>query len=122
MKNLPLIFCKIILIANIVFWTVMAIYFSFFKFSSNEYYLILKVLLFFEPLFFAIALIGLIKEIKIIYVLSTIFVFLNAILSITDEVGIYDIISLILNILALVSLSLVWKQIIKKKITSPNSV
>lgn len=114
MKKLSSIFCKIILIANIVFWTVMAIYFSFFKFTSNEYYLILKVLLFFEPLFFAIAFIGLIKEIKIIYVLSIIFVFLNTILSITDEVGIYDIISLILNILALISLLLVWKQIFKK--------
>lgn len=115
MKKLSLIFCKIILIANIVFWTVIAIYFSFFKFASNEYYLILKVLLFFEPLFFAIALIGLIKETKIIYALSIVFVFLNAILSITDEVGIYDTIALILNILALVSLSLVWRQIFKKK-------
>lgn len=111
MKNLPLIFCKIILITNIIFWTIMAIYFSFFKFASNEHYLILKVLLFFEPLFFAIALIGVIKKIKIIYLLSIIFVFLNAILSITDEVGTYDIISLILSILALICFLLVWKQI-----------
>lgn len=120
MKNLPLIFCKTLLIINIIFWSIMAVYFSFYKFASNENYLILKILLFFEPLLFAIVLIGLIKGIKIIYVLSIIFVLINAVLSITDEVGIYDIISLILSILALISLFLVWKQIFKKKVASPN--
>lgn len=111
MKNLSLTFCKIILVANITFWTITATYFSFFKFYFNENYLILKVLLFFEPLFFIIILIGLVKKIKIVYVFSIIFVFLNAILSITDEVGVYDITSLILNILAFIGLLLVRKKI-----------
>lgn len=92
----------------------MAVYFSFFKFASTENYFILKILLFLEPLLFAIALFGLIKKIKGVYVFLIIFVLLNAVLSVTDQIGIYDIISLVLNILALIGLLLSWKQIFKK--------
>jgi len=115
MKFFPLILCKILLIISIIFWSIIAVYFSFFKFASYENYLILKILLFLEPLFFAIALFGLIKRIKIIFVFSIIFSLFNAILSITDEVGIFDVISLILNILVLISLLLAQKQIFKKE-------
>ncbi len=121
MEKLAFLLCKIFLVVNIVFWCALAVYFSFFKFASNEGYLIFKILLFFEPLFFAISLVGLLKKIKIIYTLSIVFVLLNAVLSIADEVGVYDVISLILNLLALASLLLVWKRIFKKKVISSNS-
>lgn len=113
MKNTLFVLCKVLLIISIVFWSIMAVYHSFFKFTPNESYLIIKILLFFEPLLFAIALFGLIKKIKFIYILSVIFVFFNAMLSITDEVGLYDILSLVFNILLFVNLLLVWKQIFK---------
>lgn len=117
MKNSLLILCKILLVISIIFWSIIVVYFSFFKFPSNENYLLLKIFLFLEPLFFTIALFGLLKKIKIIYIFSIIFVLFNAILSITDQIGIYDIVSLGLNILILISLLSILKQIFKKKIT-----
>jgi len=109
-KEILLKLCKSLLIINIIFWSIIAVYFSFFKLYSNEDYLILKVLLFFEPLSFTIILVGLIKRIKIIYWLSIVFLIFNAIISITDEVGVYDIIAFILNILVLVNLLIIRKH------------
>lgn len=108
--------CQIIAIINIIFWLAIAIYFSFFKFASYENYLIIKLLLFLEPVFFAIVLVGLIKKIKIIYIFSILFVFANGLLSITDELGLYDIASLILNLSLLTNLLLIWKYFSKKKV------
>lgn len=87
-----------LLIINIIFWLFIAGYFAFFKFPSQSIYLILKILLFIEPACFAVILIGVIKKIKPIYYFGLMFLVINALLSLTDEVGIWDITSFLLNI------------------------
>lgn len=99
---------------NIVFWFFIAIYFSFFKFAEKPEYLILKILLFFEPLIFVGLLVGIAKKIKIIYILGLFFLIINVILSITDEIGLFDIMSLLLNITTFVNLLSIRSHFLKE--------
>ena len=90
--------CKILIIINIIFWFLVALYFSFFKFASNNNYLVLKLLLFAEPILYYISFIGISKKIKLIYYFSILLAFGNAVLSITDQIGLFDFISLGLSL------------------------
>lgn len=121
MDNKLFVLCKTIIVMNIVFWSTIFIYFSFFKFAGREEYLFIKILLFFEPLFFLIIFLGVRKKNKLIYIFSIIFVFLNSILSITDEAGFYDFFSLTLNLLAITSLVTIRKQIKKNLVNNLNN-
>jgi hypothetical protein len=89
---------------NIIFWFFIVIYFSFFKFVYKPEYLIIEILLFFEPLIFIGLLVGIVRKIKIIYILGLFFLVINAVLSITDELGLFDIISLLLSITTFITL------------------
>ena len=113
-KNKFLQSCKLLITINIVFWLFISFYFSFFEYPGNSSYLLIKILLFTEPLFYLISLIGLIRRIKLIYLFSIILAFGNTILSLTDQINLSDIISLILSLLVLVNLFLLWKYIFKK--------
>ena len=113
MKN-KFFLTKIVLIINTLFWSGIAVYYSFFKFVNKPNYLILKVLLFGEPILFIISIWNLVKKNRFIYLLSILFVITNGVLSITDQVGNWDLISLILNILAMVGLISVWKEMMTK--------
>jgi len=84
------------IVLNIFFWLFVAIYFSFFKFAQRPDYLLIKILLFFESLFFVLLLIGIANSIKIIYWGGLCFVFVNVLLSVTDQMGLFDLISLLL--------------------------
>ncbi len=106
--------CQLLLIANIVFWLLTAVYFSFFKFATNDNYFILKILLFAEPVLYSLSLVGIVKRIKIIYLFSILLTFGNTILSITDQMGIYDYLSLGLSILAFLNLLLLWRTVFSK--------
>jgi hypothetical protein len=86
------------------------------KFSGNDNYLPLKLLLLLEPLFFIVAVIGYLKEVRSIYLLTIIFLIANSVLSITDEVGLFDMISLSLSIVALLLLSSQWRIRLQKNI------
>ena len=99
---------------NIAFWLFVAIYFSFFKFADKPEYLILKVLLFLEPLVFIGLLVGVVKKIKIIYILGLLFLVINAVLSITDETGLFDMISLLLNITTFITLLSIRNNFLKE--------
>ena len=101
---------KILLGINIIFWTVMAVYFLF----TDNYWLI-KIFLLLEPILFAVIWLGLTKKIKLIYILSLLFILINVILSLTDETGLYDLISLILNLLILINLLLLWQYVFNYK-------
>jgi hypothetical protein len=107
--------CQFLLIVNIAFWVFAAFYFSFFNFATNSNYLIIKILLFTEPILYLISLVGVIKKIKLIYIFSILFTLGNAILSITDQVGLYDAISLILSASVFLNLIFIWKYIFIKK-------
>lgn len=111
----------LVLSVNILFWSFVFFYFSFVKFSGNENYLPLKLLLLLEPLFFILALIGYLKEVRNIYLLTIIFLIANSVLSITDEVGLFDMISLSLSIVALLLLASQWRIRLQKKHRLMNS-
>jgi len=106
--------CKVLLITNIIFWAAMALSFSFSELASHDNYLLIKILLFLEPAIFAVILFGLSRRDKVIYALSIPFAVTNAILSITDDMGIYDIISLILSLAVFVNLLFIWKHVLTK--------
>ena len=88
------------------FWLLIAIFYSFVKENSNS---MINFLLFMEPIIFLIAFIGYLKRNIIIYYLTLVFLFCNAILSITDELGFQDILSLVLNLLLFIILAFQWR-------------
>ena len=109
-KNKPPFYVKssrVLLIVNLVFWAYIAVYYSFFRFAGNPNYLLLKVLLFIEPLLYAAALHGLNRKNRTIYILTILFAAGNAVLSLTDETGLFDWISLALSLLLLINLMLI---------------
>lgn len=106
--------CYGVLGVNFVFWLVLASYFAFDYFAGREEYLILKVLLFLEPLAFLVWLIGVWKRVRVLYLLSLPFILGNAILSVTDQVGGYDLIALALNLIAFVALAAIWRPIMRR--------
>ena len=84
-------------IANMAFWLGIFLCYSFVKYRGDKDFLILKVLLFCEPVIYFLALWGYLKKRRTIYILTLLFLAANAALSVTDEVGFFDIISLLLN-------------------------
>lgn len=104
-----------LLLVNAAFWLVYAIYFSFLWFWGRPEYLIIKILLFMEPILYVGSLWGFVKRNRYIYICSVLFVFANTILSITDQFGILDLLSLGISFVCLVGLLANWAQIFKKK-------
>lgn len=87
---------------NLFFWIIVATYHLFMK-SSNP---IISFLLFMEPVAFLFALTGYIKKSGTVYYLTLVFLLFNSILSVTDELGVLDLTSLVLNVLLFVMLLL----------------
>ena len=106
--------CKVLLISNIVFWFCIALYFSLFKYGGNNNYLLIKILLFAEPTLYLISFIGILKKVKIIYLFSLILTLGNTVLSVTDQLDLSDVVSLILSVLVFLNLIFIWKQIFKR--------
>lgn len=101
----------LLLILNIIFWLAVAVNYSFVQFlhDNTPILLLIKTLLFIEPLLFFITLIGVIKKVRIIMMLSMPFLFINAVLSLTDEFGTLDFLAMMLNIITLLNLLYVLK-------------
>lgn len=116
MKNLALLFCKALLVVSIVFWSFVLVRFMSLEFSSNEDVFLLRMLILLEPLFFTIALGGVFLKVRTVYLSAIVFVVLNSVLSLTDEIGLYDKASLILSLVLFVSLISIWKHIFPDKI------
>jgi hypothetical protein len=106
--------CQLLLTLNFIFWIFIACYFSFFKYGDNDNYFFIKILLFSEPIFYLISFVGIIKKIKIIYLFSIILALGNSILSITDQIGLSDVVSLFLSLLLFSNLIFIWKNIFIK--------
>ncbi len=100
----------VMIIVNIVFWLGIFLYYSFVKYPMVEDYIILKIFLLFEPMIFMGMLFGYIKKNKWIYVCSVIFLAFNSILSITDQVGLLDVISLVLSVIVFILLIMQWSS------------
>jgi hypothetical protein len=114
MKKQITIATYILYAMNIAFWLGIVVYYWFIEFAGNSSYLLIKILLLFEPLVFAISLLGYLKRIRFIYLVTLIFLIFNSILSLTDEVGAFDIASFLLNIGLLILLLVQWRTIAKK--------
>jgi hypothetical protein len=115
MKDLIIKITKILLIINAGFWLEIAVYFSFFKYAGKTGLIFVNIMLFLQPVLYIFSFIGINKKIKYIYIFSIFFVISNALLSISGGFGIYDKISLILNIITLIFLMLIKKYIFIKK-------
>jgi len=100
---------------NIVFWLGIFLYYAFVKYPMEGNYIILKVFLLFEPVIFIGMLIGYINKNKLIYVGSVIFLAFNSILSVTDQVGLLDVISLVLSVIVFILLITQWSSFIGKR-------
>ncbi len=103
------------IIFNIVFWLGIFLYYSFVKYPMEGNYIILKIFLLFEPMIFIGMLFGYIHKNKLIYVGSVIFLGLNSMLSVTDQVGLFDGISLVLSVIVLLLFIVQWNNFIGKK-------
>ena len=100
---------------NIIFWLGIFLYYSLIKYPMEENYIILKIFLLFEPIMFMAMLLGYIQKNKMIYVGSLIFLGFNSILSITDQVGFLDVISLVLNVIIFLLLMKQWNSFIVRR-------
>ena len=109
-NDFPIKLCKLLLLLNIIFWSAMAVGYSIYMTG----YPFIKIALFFEPLFFASALFGIIKKNKVIFYLALIFTFCNTLLSITDEIGWLDVLSAMLSLAVFVNLLIIKKNILNK--------
>ena len=105
--------CQFLLFINIIFWLFMVFYSFFYRYANNNNFLIIKILLFIEPILYFISLIGINKRIKLIYLCSIILAFGNTVLSVTDQIGLSDVISLLLSFFVFLNLVLIWKYIFK---------
>lgn len=102
--------CQLLLIVNIIFWLLIA--FSSLLWSNSH--LIIKTLLFVEPVIYFVSLLGIRRRIKTVYLFSIILALGNTILSITDQMGLSDVASLVLSALVFLNLVLIWKTIFSK--------
>jgi hypothetical protein len=103
--------CRFLLISNILFWTFVALYSWFVQYAGNNNYLVIKILLFAEPLLYLICLIGIDRRIKLVYLFSIVLALGNTILSVTDQVGLSDVVSLVLSGLLFLNLVFIWRSI-----------
>ena len=113
-KNHLIKISKILLITNTIFWLIIASYFSLSKFGANAHWII-KILLFLESILYTISYVGVVKKIKIIYLFAIILAFGNTILSLTDQIDLSDIISLLLSAITFLFLLSIWKIIFNNK-------
>lgn len=119
--NFRLTLYKTLSIIAIVFWSVIFIHFTFFQFPGLTNYPVIKPLLLLEPILFLVALLGIAYKINIIYYSALFFTFANALLSIADEVGTYDILSLVFNLLMFGNLISLWPMFKKQKLYATRS-
>lgn len=93
-------FHKAMLLINAIFWQIVAI--NSIRYSNLHF--IVKMLLFGEPAIYMFLFVMINKNIKIINVFALLFTLSNMIMSITDQVGLLDIISFFLSVMAFASL------------------
>ncbi|NMC36656.1 hypothetical protein GYA49_06500 [Candidatus Beckwithbacteria bacterium] len=98
-------------LVNALFWLIMASYYTFVRFSNQSQYLIIKILLFLEFFLYLVFALKLKKKNIWFYYLAFPFVIANMILSVTDQVGLLDWISFVLNSGLLFLLFLMQKSI-----------
>lgn len=106
--------CKILIFINAFFWLIAAFYFSFMKYPDNKDYLAIKLLLALEPIGYLVLLYAVVKKWRVIYVFGTLFTFVNMLLSITDQMGLYDVFSLSISLLLFLNLLVIRRQLFPK--------
>lgn len=97
-------FIKFIFLLNIMFWMTIGLH----SIVWGDLNFVIKLILFFEPVIYIFFLGALPKKIKIVNLFALFFTFGNMIFSITDQVGLLDIISFFLSAMAFVSVIRAW--------------
>jgi hypothetical protein len=90
-----------LLTVNGLFWLVVA---TGYLFVHPDNYLIIKVLLFLEALACFVGLYGLLSKKRVLVIFVTLQAGANTLLSLTDELGLWDITAFLLSLALLVSL------------------
>ncbi len=94
----------IVLLINMLFWIrLLALYISRFATGGEAVYIVIAVLLFLDMAAYGVLASGLRREVKFLKILLIPFLIVNAILSVTDDIGFWDIAALLLNLAAILT-------------------
>lgn len=101
-----------LLLVNMLFWIrLLAEYISRFALDGELIYILIAALLFLDMVAYGVLAFGLRREIKFLKILLVPFLVVNAILSITDDIGFWDMAVLILNLGTILAFFLERKKI-----------
>ena len=98
---------KTLLVVNAIFWLVAAVY-ALLSNHDTGTNAIVVAMLFAEPVVYLVAVYGVAQRIKLFYLFALLLTLGNTVLSITDEIGWLDMLSLVLSFAAFVSLLALW--------------
>ena len=101
-----------LLLVNMMFWIrLLAHYIIRFAGGGETVYIVIAVLLFLDTAVYGIFAFGLLRDIKLTRILIVPFLVANVILSVTDDVGLWDIAALTLNLVTILAFFLERKNI-----------
>ena len=94
----------ILLLVNMLFWIrLLVLYINRFAADGESIYIVIAVLLFLDMTAYGMLAFGLSRDNKLIKILLIPFLVANAVLSVTDDVGFWDIAALLLNLVTMMA-------------------
>lgn len=106
---------KSLLLAFCVFWIVMAIIYLLRIYTFDLQHLIIMILMIFDAICFAVFAFLINRKSIVIYIMLILFILINAVLTVTDQLGIIDWLTLLFNIVVLVLSILITIALFRKK-------
>ncbi len=95
---------KILLLINMFFWLrLLVLYISRFAIMEETIYVIIVALLFLDMAAYGVITFGIRYDKKLFKMLLIPFLIVNAVLSVTDEMGFWDVAALVLNLAAILA-------------------
>lgn len=101
-NNIIVQFLRGLLISLCVFWIISGIIFITRMDTSTFQYRVIMILMMLNGIFYALFTYLISIKARIIYFMLILFILVNAILTITDQVGVIDWVTLLINIIILV--------------------
>lgn len=101
---------KLIFSLNILFWSGICLGSFYYHFVAEKGYLIVVILFGVELMVYSLAYLLMMKRRRLGYYTMILMAFGTTLLSVTDEVGIWDILSLTVSLLLFISLIKVWRS------------
>ena len=108
----------LLLLVNVLFWIrLFALYIVRFANGGDIEYVIITVLLFLDIVAYALLAFGLWRDYKVFMILLVPFLTANAVLSVTDQMGFWDVAALILNLATMVMFFLERRKIKRQEVS-----